>query len=218
MKLTSWLVMLSMAMGISQNLTFDTAPYGRLPQGWVAACTHQGAPPQWQILKDPTAPSQPYVLGQLSTAGPEDRCPLAIYNDTDFRDGEVSVKFKPVAGKEDQAGGLVFRYRDENNYYVVRANALEKNVVLFRVQNGKRVPLAPRGKPAGTYGVKHNVNPNAWSILKVAFKGNSFSVYYDHRRILQADDASLPGAGKVGLWTKADSITYFDNFRVVKKR
>ena len=91
---------------------------------------------------------------------------------------------------------------------MVRANALEKNVVVYKVQDGRRIPLTP---------VHHQVRPNAWNILKVTFKGPSFSVYYDHRRILKVTDWTYTGPGKVGLWTKADSVTYFDNFRLVKK-
>ena len=162
-------------------------------------------------------PAQPYVFAQVSTDRTASRFPLAILDRPDVRDGELSVKFKPVAGKEDQSAGLVFRYRDPNNYYVVRANALEKNVVLYKVQEGRRIPLTPKGKPVNTYGVAHQVRPNAWNILKVTFKGPSFSVYYDHRRILQLTDWTYTGPGKVGLWTKADSVTYFDNFRLVKK-
>lgn len=216
MKLTGWLVMLTMSMATTQTLTFDHAPYGQVPPGWLAACA--GCSAKWEILKDPTAPSQPYVFAQVSRSGPENRVPIAIYSGADVRDGEVSVKFKPVAGREDQAAGLVWRYRDENNYYVVRANALENNVALFKVQNGKRYALAPRGKPAGTTGVHHRVNPNTWSILKVAFRGNTFNVYYDHRRILLVEDGTFPTSGKVGLWTQADSVTYFDNFRFVKRQ
>lgn len=209
--------MLTMSMGTSRIMTFDSAPYGKLPPGWTATCTHPGAPAKWEIVKDPTAPSQPYVLAQVSRAGPGDRAPIAILNGAQIRDGEVSVKFKPVAGKENQAAGVVWRYRDPNNYYVARANALDNNVAIFRVQNGKRVPVAVRGRPSDTLGVKRNVNSNAWSILKVTFKGSNFAVYYDHRRILQAQDNSFGGAGSVGLWTKADSVAYFDNFRFVKK-
>ena len=126
-----------------------------------------------------------------------------------LRDGDVSVRIKPVAGREDQGGGLVWRYRDANNYYLARANALENSVALYKVENGRQLPLAP--------GVKHDIPSNGWSILKVSVRGNRFQVYLDHRRILQGWDNTFAAAGKVGLWTVADSVTYFDDFRVYPK-
>ncbi|MFB3829344.1 MAG: hypothetical protein ACE15B_21425 [Bryobacteraceae bacterium] len=216
MKTFSWLVMLGMAPGLTQFLTFDNAPYGKTPPGWTATCTHPGSP-AWEVLKDPTAPSKPYVLGQVSPHPGGDCYPLAIFNTSWVKDGEVSVKFKPVGGKQDQTAGVVWRYRDPNNYYVARADVQRNNVIIYRIQNGVSTALAQRGKPANRNGVKREVDPNVWSILKVAFKGPLFSVYYDHRRILQAEDATFREPGKVGLWTKADSVTYFDDFRVVQK-
>jgi hypothetical protein len=121
----------------------------------------------------------------------------------------LSVRVKPVAGHEDRAGGLVWRYRDANNYYLVRANALEKNVAAYKVQNGKLIPLLPP--------VPHKVASNGWLILKVAFRRNSYAVYVNHRRILQGADPTFAGPGHVGLWTQADSVTYFDDFRVNPK-
>ena len=178
--------------------------------------THSGAAPKWEVIKDPTARSQPYVLAQLSADDGGNRFPLAVMNSPVFRNGEVSVRFKPVSGKEEQAAGLVWRYRDENNYYLARANALENNVAVFRVENGRYLPLSPRGMPHG-FGVRHTVVPNQWAILKVAFKGPLFSVFYDHRRLFTVEDDTFDGSGRVGLWTKADSVTYFDDFRVVER-
>jgi len=126
-----------------------------------------------------------------------------------LRDGDVSVRIKPVAGREDQGGGLVWRYRDANNYYLATANAVDKDVALYKVENGRQLPLAP--------GVKHDIPSNGWSILKVSVRGNRFQVYLDHRRILQGWDNTFAAAGKVGLWTVADSVTYFDDFRVYPK-
>ena len=142
---------------------------------------------------------------------------MAILNTAAYRDGEVSVKFKTVAGREDQAAGLVWRYRDPNNYYLVRANALENNIVMYKVEDGNRIPLTPKGKPARTYGVRHHIPPRTWSILKVTFKKSRFEVYFDHRKVFEAEDATFARAGKVGLWTKADSVTYFDDFQVSGK-
>jgi len=157
------------------------------------------------------------VFAQSSNDVRGGRCPLAILNGLDVKDGDLSVKVKPVAGKEDRAGGLVFRYRDPDNYYVVRANALENSIVLYKVEEGKRTPLASRGAPRETFGVKHPVPLNQWSVLKVQFRGPLFSVYFNHRRLFEVLDSTFRQPGKVGLWTKARGITYFDDFRIAGK-
>jgi hypothetical protein len=187
-------------------INFDTAPLGKMPPGWTAAMTNRGGAPKWEIRKDQSAPTQPYVLAQVSNDPTGNRSPLAILDRMSLRDGDVSVRIKPVAGHEDQGGGVVWRYRDENNYYVARANAIEKNVAVYRVENGRRSQVLAVAK--------HDIPINAWSILKVSARGNRFQVYVDHRRILQGQDNTFSGAGSVGLWTTADSVTYFDDFRV----
>jgi hypothetical protein len=186
-------------------VTFDSGPIGRVPPGWTVAMTNGGAPPQWQILHDSSAPTQPYVLAQTST-GAADRCPLAILDNVTLRDGDVSVRIKPVSGKEDQAGGVVWRYRDPRNYYLARVDSLTHNVVVYKVRNGVRTRVS--------LAAQHEIPANAWSILKVSARGDRFQVYVDHRRILQGYDRTFQSAGKVGLWTEADSVTYFDDFRV----
>jgi hypothetical protein len=177
--------------------------------------TNLGTAAKWEVVKDATAPSPPYVFAQISRDANASRFPLAILDKPVFQNGEISVRLKPVAGKEDQAGGLVWRFRGPNDYYVVRADALENTVGIYRVLGGRWQPLNPRGARDGC--VRHTVPFNSWSILKVAFKGPVFSVYFDHRRIFQVVDRSLQGPGKVGLWTKSDSVTYFDDFRVAQK-
>jgi hypothetical protein len=187
-------------------VNFDNAPPGGTPPGWSVAMTNRGRAPQWEIRKDRSAPTQPYVLAQLAAGPGGDRCPLAIWNGDSLHDGEVSVRIKPVSGHEVQAGGIVWRYRDENNYYLARANAIDKNVQVFKVENGNRVALLA--------GVRHEIPVNGWSILKVWMRGNRFQVFIDHRRILQGQDNTFTGSGRVGLWTVGDSVTYFDDFRV----
>ncbi len=190
-------------------VNFDTAPLGKMPPGWTVAMTNRGAAPKWEILRDGSAPTQPYVLAQVSNDPTGDRFPLAIFDGLTVRDSDISVRVKPVAGHADQAGGLVFRYRDNNNYYLARANALDHSVALFKVQDGHRIAL--------NAGVHHDIVLNAWSILKVSVRGNRFQVYVNHRRILQASDDTFTKPGKVGLWTIGDSVTYFDDFRIYPK-
>jgi hypothetical protein len=169
------------------------------------------------VVKDSTAPTQPYVFAQVASDPKRTLFPVAILDKPVFQNGEISVRIKPVSGKEEQAGGLVWRFRDSGDYYVVRANALENNVALYRVQNGHWTALRPKGALSNGWSVKHRVPANTWSILKVTFKGPTFNVYFNHRRIFQAEDKTYEGPGKVGLWTKADSVTYFDDFRVAQK-
>jgi len=201
----------------SQTVSFDSAPPGSLPAGWTATMTHEGGAPRWEIVADDTAPSRPNALAQTSTDPTSARFPLAIYDQASLRDGALSVRFKAVSGQRDRAAGLVWRYRDENNYYIVRANALENNVVLYKVEGGKRLSLEPKGTPPKTYGVKEPVPSETWSTLAVSFHGSLFTVTFNGKKLFEVEDSTFADAGKVGLWTKADSVTYFDDFRVTGK-
>jgi hypothetical protein len=208
MRLFALVISFSLLTPHGKIVNFDTATLGKMPPGWTAVMTNGGAAPHWQVLKDGSAPTQPYVFAQTSNE-PGNHSPLAIFDNVAVRDGDVSVRLKPVAGHADQAGGLVFRYRDPNNYYLVRANALDHTVALFKVQNGQTIPL--------NASVRHDIPADAWSILKVSVRGDRFQVYVNHRRILQAEDGTFASPGKVGLWTKSNSVTYFDDFRVYPK-
>lgn len=130
--------------------------------------------------------------------------------------GEVSVLFKAVEGQVDRAAGIVWRYQGPNNYYIVRANALENNVVLYKVENGVRLSLAPKGLPSRAYGVKHEVPSGKWHTLRVVFQDGLFTVFFNDERLFQVEDQTFRQAGRAGLWTKADSLTYFADFTVVK--
>jgi hypothetical protein len=216
MRTIGWLLSFALWGTVTQTVNFDSAKPGSVPAGWTIAPNAGGAP-RWEILKDPSAPSPPYVFAETSKYAAGDNCPLAILNKMNVKDGDLSVKVKPVTGRHDRAGGLVFRYRDPENYYLLRANALENSIVLYKVEDGKRTPLASRGAPPESFGVKHPVPFNQWSVLKVQFRGPLFSVYFNHRRLFEVLDSTFPQPGKVGLWTKADGITYFDDFRIAGK-
>jgi hypothetical protein len=134
----------------------------------------------------------------------------AVLPASSLRNGFVQVRFKLVSGREDQAGGAVWRWRDANNYYVARANALEDNVVAYKVVGGRRIPLAPVGTPAGTYGVKAKVAGSVWHTLRVEFQGPDATVIYDGGRLFTIRDDSFREAGNIGVWSKADSVTEFE--------
>ena len=201
----------------SEVIRFDQVVPGKLPADWTVAMTHAGAPPDWKIVRDESAPSPPNVLAQLSRDRTAGRFPLAIWEKALVQDGEISIAFKTVDGSIDQAAGIVWRFQDANNYYIVRANALENNVVFYKVENGVRTSIAPKGLPSRSYGVKHMIPTGRWNNLKVNFSGAKIAVFFNQERLFEAEDKTFPKAGKVGLWTKADSVTYFDDFTVVSK-
>jgi hypothetical protein len=204
----------AMVFGVdaSRVIDFDHDQVGSMPAEWESAVTRSGASSRWEILKDQSAPSKPNVLAQLSMDRTAGRFPLAVLRNVAIRDGEISVRFKPVSGNVDQAAGLVWRYSDPNNYYIVRANALENNVVLYKVEHGERTSLAPRGLPSRSYGVKHAVHKMVWSELKVSFADTLATVYFNNERLFEVADGTFLRAGRIGLWTKADSVTWFDDF------
>ena len=137
----------------------------------------------------------------------------AVREGASYRDGWVETRFKPVTGREDRAGGVVWRWRDADNYYVARANALEDNVVAYKVVRGHRTDLTPVGAAPGTYGVKVPVPTGAWHTLRVDFTGAQFEITYDGRHLFAVRDETFRDAGLVGIWSKADSVTEFTQFR-----
>ena len=157
------------------------------------------------VTKDATAPSQPNVLAQTSQDNTDYRFPLAIAEGTNYKDLALSVRFKAISGKVDQGAGLVFRLKDKNNYYVVRANALEDNFRLYHVVNGKRIQFA---------GANFKVASQSWHEIKVEARGDAFKCYFDGQLKINAKDSTFSDAGKIGLWTKADSVIYFDDLAV----
>jgi hypothetical protein len=178
---------------------FDTVKPGSLPAGWECGVTGKGTP-RWTVEADSAAPSAPQVLQQSGSG----TFPWCVRKDASLADGHVEVKFKPLAGRQDQAGGVVWRWKDGDNYYVARANALENNVSLYYTQKGRRVTLRYVDAP---------VPANTWHTLRVEFSGDRIRVALNGKLYLELDDAHIKGAGAVGVWTKADSVTAFDDFR-----
>jgi hypothetical protein len=193
---------------------FEKDKPGAPPAGFIAALTGSGKPGVWVVAEDKTAPSGHQVLAQTDADPTGYRFPLCVFDGVTVKDAEISVKIKPVSGREDQGAGIVWRYRDKDNYYIVRANALEGNVVLYKVQGGKRTDLPLKGE-GRTYGKKTPIPASAWSTLVVDVKGSTFTVSFNGTRRYEVDDTTFPDAGKVGLWTKADSVMRFDDLRIV---
>ena len=190
--------LLTTAAVAADTVNFDAAETVQPPAGWTATKTGSGSA-RWTVEKDDTAPSKPNVLKQSGEA----TYPVCIKNDTNLKDGFVEVKFKAVAGKEDRAGGVLWRAKDPDNYYIARANALEDNVTIYHTIAGKRVSFK---------NVNTKVASGVWHTLRVDFAGNKFTVTFDGKKVIAATDDSFADAGKVGVWTKADSVTLFDDF------
>ena len=201
------------AAGAAQLTDFKGDSAGAAPKGWTLTMTGKGAP-KWTVERDETAPSK---SGQVLKQSGRASYPLALKEGTSIRDGFVETSFKPIAGSEDRAGGVVWRAKDANNYYVVRANALEGNVVLYKTVNGVRSSLDLVGQKGG-YGVKVPVLANQWHTLRVEFAGAHFKVMFNGKWLFEVEDATFVDAGMVGLWTKADSVTVFDGLAYEERK
>jgi len=187
--------------------TFDSETADQAPKGFEFGLTGNGAPGKWVVSAEKDSPSAPNVLAQLDTDDTDYRFPVAFIGPA-LKDLHLSVKCKAVSGRVDQACGLVFRLTDPDNYYITRANALENNVRLYHVVKGKRVQFA---------GWNGKVASGVWHELEVDAQGDHFEVSFDHNRIIDAHDRTFSEAGKFGLWTKADSVTYFDDLTATPK-
>ena len=177
---------------------FDADAVGQAPAGWTCGATGRGTA-RWTVEVDPSAPGKGKVLKQSGAAS----YPWCVKNDSALADGWAEVRFRPISGREDQAGGLVWRWKDGDNYYVARANALENNVSLYYTERGSRKTLKYIDAP---------VAAGAWHTLRVEFAGTRIGVSLDGKRYIDFDDSHIAGPGKVGVWTKADSVTAFDGF------
>ena len=185
-------------------VSFESVQTGVTPEGWTATLTGSGNP-KWTVENDETAPSKAKVVKQSGRA----TYPLLLKNDTNIKDGFIEVKFKAIAGSEDRAAGVVWRAKDAKNYYVARANALEDNFVLYKTVGGVRSALDIVGRKGG-YGVSVPVPANTWHSLRIDFKGARFTASFNGKQLFEVEDSTFTEAGKVGLWTKADSVTLFD--------
>ena len=220
MKFTIGLLLLSAALAAQTSprrvIDFESDKVGQPPAMFSFALTGSGRPGVWVVRKDEAASERGNVLAQTDADRTSYRFPVAVFNDVTTRDVDISVRFRPVSGDVDQAAGLVWRYQDANNYYIVRANALEGNVVLYKVQNGKRTDLPLKGS-GRTYGKKADVPKNTWGQMGVSVRGTLFTVSVNGQGLYEVEDSTFTGAGKVGVWTKADSVTYFDDLTVVTR-
>jgi hypothetical protein len=186
------------------KIDISSMPTGSKPPGFTDGLTGQGGAVRWQVLEDPSAAGGK-VIAETSRDTADYRFPICVYEGLAAKDVRVSVRFKPMEGSVDQAGGIILRVRDSLNYYVARANALEDNVRLYKVVEGVRRPIA---------GQNLKVTGGAWHTLSLKIEADLIEVTFDGARVLQARDATFSEAGKVGLWTKADSVTHFSEIEI----
>ncbi|HET9361330.1 MAG TPA: family 16 glycoside hydrolase [Vicinamibacterales bacterium] len=203
----------AMAHAETRTVTFNQDPVNQPPKGFEFGLTAAvGKPGAWVVQ----AEGSNRFLAQTAPDSTRSRFPLAVLSDVTAGDVDLSVRFRPISGLVDQAAGLVWRYQNQDNYYIVRANALEDNVVLYKVEGGVRTDLPLKGE-GRTYGKKSEVPAGRWSTLRVVANGRVFEVYFDGVKLYEVEDATFSKPGKVGLWTKADSVTQFDDLTVVTK-
>jgi hypothetical protein len=188
----------------SKTFTFDNDAVGSPPPGFEFARTGQGAEGKWVIRADKEKLSN-HLLVQESADPTDYRFPVAVVKEGAYKDVVLSVRARPVSGAVDQGFGMVWRYKDANNYYITRCNADEDNCTIYHTVDGRRRPFQNKA-------VK--VAKSTWHTLKVEVSGNHFVVWFDGKKVLDATDDTFKNAGRVGLWTKADSVIQFDDFTI----
>jgi Domain of Unknown Function (DUF1080) len=202
-----------MAEAATRKVDFTQDAVDQPPKGFEFGYTAGvGKPGKWVVQAD----GSNKVLAQTDPDSTRSRFPVAVLSDSSSADVDLSVRFKPISGRVDQAAGLVWRYQNQDNYYIVRANALEDNVVLYKVEGAKRTDLPLKGE-GRTYGKKSEVPAGQWSTLRIVANGPLFEVYLNGSKLYEVEDNTFSQPGKVGLWTKADSVTQFDDLTVVTK-
>ncbi|MGZ3356303.1 MAG: hypothetical protein ACXVBO_15800 [Isosphaeraceae bacterium] len=193
--LTASFAMVAYAQAVKRTWTFDDEATGQIAKGFTNEVG------EWTVV----ASDRGKALAQ-SANNPNSVFNITLISDTNAKDVDLSVRMKPIAGKTDQGGGLVWRAKDKNNYYLARYNPLEDNFRLYKVVDGKRTLIR-------NYDIQHT---DGWHTLRVVMKGDQIECYYDGKKYLEAGDSTFTEAGKIGLWSKADAQSHFDNLTLAK--
>jgi hypothetical protein len=183
------------------QITFDDEKVGEMPAGWSNAYTGKGGLGKWEIVED----NGEKALAQVSQKNGGYHFDVIVKDDTDYQDLEIEVDFKGVKGEEDQGGGPVWRYQDADNYYIARANPLEDNYRVYKVVDGNRKQLAS---------ASFDIPTGEWHKIKIRMIANHIVCFYDGEKFLDVKDDTFKESGKVGLWIKADAVTWFDDLKI----
>jgi hypothetical protein len=200
----------------ADSVNFDSVPSGTPPPNWTFT-SRTSNKVRWEVRHDLTAPSRGNALEKVTPGTSDNDNPAAIFDKEICRDGDLSVKFRIDGGVTAKTAGIVWRYQDPNNYYLLHFSVDGSNIMLFRVRNGRYqvVPLAG-GRP-GTFGVAHELRVKQWYVAKVIFRGAQIRVFFGNRRLFEAEDNQIAAPGRTGLWTRGRTTASFDDFRIDKK-
>jgi hypothetical protein len=188
----------------AEKADYDAVRQGQLPPGWSVVSNHK-----WEVHADKTAPSHPNILEGPSGVLTQGEPPIAIFDKVSCKDGDLSVKFRIDGSRKDNAAGIVWRYQDTNNFYLLSLNAEAGNVVLHRVRNGVSEVVSS--------GIREDIRAGQWHLVKVAFRGPKVQVFFGNRSLFSTEDAGLSNPGRTGLWVKGPGGADFDDFRIDKK-
>jgi 3-keto-disaccharide hydrolase len=191
----------------SRTWSFDDETPGAVAAGFTPTQTGEKADPPatWAIVADPEAPSPPHVFGVTKTVGVNKTFNNALIEGTSFKDFELTVMLRPVSGANNQGGGVMFRAKGVDDHYIARWNPVENNVRIYALLGGARVDIAA---------APLELDPKVWHQLKVTVAGDRIETFVDDKPIVQANDKSLADAGMIGLWTKGDAATLFDDLTI----
>ena len=182
-------------------IDFEDQRQGILPDGWIVPVRNGIPAGNWKIVED----SENKVLAQTSSSHHGSHFNVAVWNEKYFKDIDLNVKFKAIAGHEDQGGGPIWRFQGNGNYYIARANPLEDNFRVYKVVNGRRILLGS---------ARLNVEKARWHNIRIVMKGDHIECFYNGQKYLDVHDKTFSKAGKIGVWTKADAVTYFDDIGI----
>ncbi len=191
----------SLLLNADYSATFDSCKTSDIPAEWFSAVTGNNTAGHWKLITN----SENKLVAQTSSSGSGYLFNLLVLKQDEPKDLILSVNIKAISGKEDQGGGLVWRYQDADNYYITRANPLENNFRLYKVINGNRKRLKSYSLPVTT---------NVWHNITVSHSSCTIKCYFDGQLFLQSTDSTINKTGKAGLWTKADAVTFFDDFKI----
>jgi hypothetical protein len=185
-----------------QIWNFDRDQPGTLPSDFSIGTLFDGrSAGDWQVLSTDRAKSPPHVLGQLQRKGAEHAYKTLLINSLRGSNLDLQVSFLAIEGKADMGGGLIWRAADDRNYYLTRANPLEQNIRIYRVAKGVRQMIQ---------NFDQIIDVRSWHTLRVVMKGCRVQVLFDEKQIFELCDETFK-EGKIGLWTKSDAVTYFDD-------